>query len=415
MRNHPASRRLALGVLTVLVALAGCASPPKTARRHLGDGVAAQTRHGAAWRLTLLHGSSNGQPDSVERSAPGSGGITSIAVPQAGGGGGGGGGAFGAGSASVPEENPFESDQAAGEEAQDPDYGVEIYERIIPSPAVKTVAEELQIASLPMLTQWRYIDQETGLFSYALYQQNIWRPDKTSGIPVEFGDATRYGVPPGWSDWVMLDYEQWNILNQDTMNNFISLIAATRTLRPSAEIDQYWRPDLGSGPPYLLAEKEILRRADAICPPLYLLDNLDNLEGQLVNRRLRVEYCIELALELNLRVYPIVWKRYTAGQDANGMKIQRLLPPDLIVELTEIAMTPLDDVRVDGVIVFGNDNEVRYYEDSDVVHPDTPTQQQTDATDIQCLQIVRNVAEQFKDAAPVHDFHPIVTLHYGGD
>ena len=71
------------------------------------------------------------------------------------------------------------------------------------------------------------------------------------------------------------------------------------------------------------------------------------------------------------------------------------------------------NVRADGVIVFGNDNEVRYYEGSDIIHPDTPTQQQTDSTDIQCLQIVRNVAEQFKDAAPVHEFHPIVTLHVG--
>ena len=140
-----------------------------------------------------------------------------------------------------------------------------------------------------MITKWRFIDPETESFSFERYQENVWTPDHTSGIPLDFGTQTRYGIPPGWTGRVLLDYEEWDI--EERINDFLGLIGATRTLRPSADIGQYWKPSLNGGPVYQQAEATILRRADAVCPPLYLLRNLENLEGQLAHRRWRVEYC----------------------------------------------------------------------------------------------------------------------------
>ncbi len=325
----------------------------------------------------------------------------------------GGGGGSGAGSGGVGDFGGG-TDPGIPDELLDPGFSMELFEMIIPSPGVQGVAVQLGFDPIPLVPESRFIDPDTGDYSFAHYQNYIWRPDLTFGIPESFGSETRYGIPPGWTTWVLLDYENWDISNPNIMNNFVNLTAGTRTLRPDADIAQYWRPDLNTDEATLQAENTILSLADAIAPPLYLLDSLDNLPLQMYTLQARVEYCIDMGIELGLRVYPIVWKRYGAGQDADGNKIQALLTAELIEAVVEFAMTERQGVRADGIMVFGNDNVVRYYSASTIIHPENPTQEESDVTDIQCLSIVAQVAEAHRHIPPVATLHPEVTVHLGG-
>ncbi len=390
---------------TTVYSNSGAASPSGVVGREKGWSWTWRSSNGALAGVSVqtAPGGSAGAASAAPFQA---GGVKSLAAGPGGSGGGGGGsgpGAFGGG-----------GDPGIPDELLDPGFPMELFEMIIPSPAVKAVATQLEFQPIPLVPESRFIDPDTGDYSFAHYQNYIWRPDLTFGIPESFGSETRYGIPPGWTTWVLLDYEDWDITNPNVMNNFVNLTAGTRTLRPDADIAQYWRASSAWDEAHQDAETTILQLADAVAPPLYLLDSLNNLPAQMYTLETRVQHCIEVGIELGLYVYPIVWKRYGAGQDADGNKIQPLLSAELIQQVAEIAMTEHMGVRADGIMVFGNDNVVRYFSGSTIIHPENPTQEDTDVTDIQCLTIVAGVADAHKNIPPVATLHPEVTVHLGG-
>lgn len=272
-----------------------------------------------------------------------------------------------------------------------------LFQAIVPSPAVRQVMADMGFQSIPIMGPWRHSDPE-GNFDPARYQQNIWRPDVLFDIPPGFGDHARYGIAPGYTGWVILDYEHWDILNH--LNDFAALINFTRMLRPGVKICMYWVPRLDANPPYRQAEATILGMADAISPPVYLLNNLENLTGQLYNRQERVRYCLELGQELNKLVMPIVWKRFPAGIDEDGKVVQLFLPPPLLDDLVQVALLNHEGLQADGLIVWGNDSLVLYQPDDPRVHPDTPTQFSVDLTDLSCVQIVTSASAEQEQEQP---------------
>ncbi len=262
----------------------------------------------------------------------------------------------------------------------------EVFEVILASPAIVDELQELEHQAIPLMGPWRHTDEATGDFDMERYIQNIWRPDADFGVPEGYGSEERYGIPPGYTGWVILDYEQWNIPAR--VIDFLALIATTRQLRPEASIALYWKPNINGNYLYLQTEMLILSQVDAIVPTTYLLNSLQNLAAQLYNREQRVRYCLELGQALDKKVFPIVWKRYAAGLDEQGRKIQRLLPPVLFEAVVDLCMVEHEGAHADGIVLWGNDNLVLFNPNGNVVQPDTPTQFHVDVTDLASVLIV---------------------------
>lgn len=262
----------------------------------------------------------------------------------------------------------------------------QIFEAILPSPFIADELEGFEHQPIPLMGPWRHTDEETGDFDIARCIENIWRPDVGFGVPEGYGSEERYGIPPGYTGWVILDYEQWNLPYR--LVDFLALIATTRQLRPQALIALYWKPNLNGGSVYDQTEALIISQVDAIAPPTYLLNSLENLAAQLYNREQRVRHCLELGQAHGKEVFPIVWKRYAAGVDEQGNKVQRLLAPDVFDAVLDLAMVEHEGAQADGIILWGNDNLVLFNPDGNVVHPDTPTQYHVDVTDLASVLFV---------------------------
>ena len=260
---------------------------------------------------------------------------------------------------------------------------VEMFHTFWPSPVVKQVMAGSGIRQSPLITPSRFVNLGTANFNAERYRNKIWTPDRTVGVPLDFGTEERYGIPPGYAGWVVLDYEEWDLVEH--FDDFVALITETRILRPDVKICQYWRPQINGDEAYRESETAILGLVDAIAPPLYLVNNLENLQRQLSSRATRVRYCLELGRQLDIKVFPMMWKRYPAGVDTDGTRVQLLLPNDLQEQIVEIALLWHDGRRADGLFLFGTDNVVLYNPDRNRSHPDTQDQSVVDATDLQWL------------------------------
>lgn len=262
----------------------------------------------------------------------------------------------------------------------------QVFEAILPSPAISDDMAAFGHQPIPLMGPWRHTDEITGNFDLARYMENIWRPDADFGVPEQYGSVERYGIPPGYAGWVILDYEEWSLPYR--LIDFLALIATTRQLRPEASIALYWRPDLYAGYEYAASEALIMSQVDAIVPTTYLLNNLQNLPAQLFDREQRVRHCLELGQALGKKVFPIVWKRYAAGMNQQGQKVHRLLPPPLFQAVLNLSLVEHEGAQADGIVLWANDNLVLFNPGGPVVHPDTPAQYHVDLTDLWSALVV---------------------------
>lgn len=274
--------------------------------------------------------------------------------------------------------------------AQSP--SVVLLETIWESPTVEPVTAALGIQPMPLVAEWRFFNQSLGRFDRVKYMENIWRPDLLYGVPGEYGDETRFGIPEGYDGWVLLDFEPPVLA--DHVESYVTLIAETRALRPDAQLCAYLIAQPFGDFWYHQAVATILPHVDAIAPQIFLTHHTS---GQSVieqenNLEAVMQYCLDLGQQYGVKVLPMVWKRYGAGTDELGRKIQLLLPAAYFGDTVEIALADYDGVRADGVILFGADNLVYFNPEGTRVHPDTTDQETIDTSEITALEIVSALA-----------------------
>lgn len=286
--------------------------------------------------------------------------------------------------------------------------GFQLFETFRPSPQVQEVCDRLGFQPIPLVTARRFYSRREGRVDPEKYQENIWTPDGPADMPPQFGRWERWGIPPNFSGWIDLDFEE--PLNQRSVEAYKAAIAQTRRLRPNAKICLHG---------YILRQEpkgargklvnDIVSLCDAISPPIYPVFTAEfaNLDQQLRMHEKRIRFCLELGARHNVEVFPVMWKRYRGKPSivhSTGQHVRRIIPAQIVRQLAEVVVsTELDGRHVDGIIVWGNDPLVLYWppekDPLDYMHDDTPDQAAIDASDIRFLEIIAEVvAEQGKPA-----------------
>lgn len=286
-----------------------------------------------------------------------------------------------------------------------------LLEAFWPSPAVKKVLAELGYDTLVQITPKRFWSNRTNLFDVARYERFIWTPNDEGAVPRAFGSAQRYGIPPGYDGWVLLDLEKWDPLfrpddfDDETVRrrvaDYKNLIAATRRLRPKAKICWFGlvRGPLGGRSGELI--EQIVRLADGISVPMFsnLRQDYRNLDHQIEIHQSRLKACLALKKKYSLKVLPVLSKRHNVKvgrgilRDEAGTPIRMIPPPHVQRRIIETALSiEHEGMRVDGVILWWKDNGLLATQtDLDTI-PDTPDQAAADRSDVQFARMVAEAA-----------------------
>ena len=294
-----------------------------------------------------------------------------------------------------------------------------LFQMFKPTPEVLKVAETMGFEPIALITKWRFYDSDAERFSSTKYAQKIWTPEQNP-LP-GLGTWEKYGIPPGWPIWADLDFEEWGPIFHpeqydratvaSRVRDYKLLIKWTRILRPEATVCIHGlvRNEL-TGLSGALIE-DIVSLCDAVSPSLYSNFNreLTNVQQQFGIKEERLLACLGLKRDHGVKVLPLVGKRYRLldengdpAVDEEGRKILLLTPPSILRDMMELILTTeLDGLRVDGVIVWGNDNRIlRSNGKANFVIPDTPDQQTADLTDARFLEIITDALELYWDPGP---------------
>ncbi|MHC4427968.1 MAG: hypothetical protein ACYS0D_05105 [Planctomycetota bacterium] len=295
-----------------------------------------------------------------------------------------------------------------------PNDGFLRLQMFLPTADVLKDAEELGFEPIALVTKHRFYDEEADAFDPDKYEAKIWTPDDDA-YP-DLGTWEKFGIPPAMPVWCDLDYEKWdeifypeNFTHQQVqhrLQDYLNLIQTTRDLRPNAFVCMHGlvRGEL-SGPSGDLIT-EIVTRCDAQSPTLRsrFYEDLSNVNGQMAIKETRLVASLELKRDYGLPVLPLISKRYRLldenGEPAvneQGQWILLLTPVDILEQMMELILTTeVDGYRVDGVIVWANDNKVlRNGDDSYYAIPDTKTQREADASDRQFLRLIHDHLEEY--------------------
>ncbi len=286
-----------------------------------------------------------------------------------------------------------------------------LLEAFWPSPGVSKALKELGYETLVHITQKRFWNNHTHSYDAARYERFIWTPNEESAVPREFGSAERYGIPPGYGGWVLLDFEKRDPLirpdefEEETVRlrvrEYTDLIAATRRLRPKAKICWYGlvRGPLDGRSGELI--EQIVRLADGISVPIYsnLRQDYRNLDHQVEIHQSRLNACLALKKKYGLKVLPVLSKRHNVKvgrgilRDEVGTPIRMIPPPHVQRRIIATALSiEHEGMRADGVILWWKDNGLLATQtDLDTI-PDTPDQAAADRSDVQFARRISEVA-----------------------
>ena len=286
-----------------------------------------------------------------------------------------------------------------------------LLEAFWPSPAVKKELGELGYETLAHITQKRFWNNHTQMYDAARYKRFIWTPNDESAVPQAFGSAERYGIPPGYDGWVLLDFEKWDPLigpaefEEETVRRrvreYTDLIAATRRLRPKAKICWYGlvRGPLDGRSGELI--EQIVRLADGIGVSMFsnLRQDYGNLDHQNDIHQSRLKACLALKKKYGLKVFPVLSKRHNVKvgrgilRDEAGTPIRMIPPPNVQRRIIATALSiEHQGMRADGVILWWKDNGLLATQtDLDTI-PDTPDQAAADRSDVEFARMISEVA-----------------------
>ncbi len=241
----------------------------------------------------------------------------------------------------------------------------EVYEMLCRTAALHDEAERQGVGLVPLITEWRFFDHESGRLDLERYEQNIWTP----GRPEQWLECVDYtfGIPEGWTGWVDLDFEQWDPIRypeehspnkvRRRLREYKDLINATRLLRPEAQICLHNMVRGSSDKTDTMAmELEIAILCDATSPSMYIKEGYFQRDWD-VHRKV-LQRCLEVKGQIGIRVYPVIWNRYrTEPFD--------LMPLGMLRDHVErILRFEHAGQRVDGILMFG-DKEAEH-EDSNI-------------------------------------------------
>jgi hypothetical protein len=269
-------------------------------------------------------------------------------------------------------------------------------------------------APVPLLTHRFYFDADADAFDGPMYAERIWWPEWTApefipgAVQPDALHWEKFGIPTdnnpaAFTGWADIDLERYAPVRfpedhppQEVLriaSAYLDVADATRAMRPHAKLILHGlvnKPGSAAGRAVI---EYIVDHYDAISPSVYphFTEGFANFTDEMMKIHQRLQFCEQLRETHGVKIYPILWKRYTPIDHGEINPLTG--EPWAIVMNENIARAVLIHVAmhdVDGVIVFGPDGRNHFRVEPNWP-PDTPTPEAVDETTRRYLDLVREV------------------------